>query len=74
MSEWPFFQLWKGQYVPEYGEKSGPILANGKPLSITRETIDGKRYQVFSGPGAAEIARAVRDELRWDFNGSSFIP
>jgi hypothetical protein len=74
MSEWTFFQLWNYQYLPEHGESAAPALANGKPITITRETIHGRRYQVFTGSGAAEMARALRDDLRWTFSGCDYIP
>jgi len=74
MSECRFIQFWRYQYLPEYGESAAPVLANGRPITVTRTTIHGRRYQVFSGAGAAEMARALRDGLGWSFSGCDYIP
>jgi hypothetical protein len=66
---------WSGLlYAPEDGEKSLHHLANGKPLEFRTEKINGVRYQEISGPGAAEVARVLRDVMHKNFDGSASIP
>jgi hypothetical protein len=55
-------------------EQLAPALAGGKKLHSDRIEQGGSLYLVFSGPGAANLARALRDEARVKFKGRAGIP
>jgi hypothetical protein len=51
-----------------------PALANGKSLKSKIEVKGDSAYIVFSGEGAAELAKNLRDRLGKNFPGSANLP
>jgi len=50
------------------------LLAGGKPINIERKVINDAACMVCTGEGAAEAARALRDEAKLNFPRCASIP
>jgi hypothetical protein len=51
-----------------------PALGGGKPVEAEFKTVNDAVYLEISGEGAANVARALRDELHKNYAGSASIP
>lgn len=58
----------------EETEKHLNTLAQGEPLTLSRQLIKGKLHFVCSGPAAAKIALSLRDKAELNFPGADKIP